>query len=234
MSTKDGPGIRTVVFMQGCPLRCIYCHNPDTWYADRGERITPAELMRRIERFVPYFGKDGGVTFSGGEPLMQPDFLYESIMLAKACGINCTVDTAGIKPAGLKPAGAVKAAVKAADLIILDIKMTCEEDYTKYTGGSLGATLEFLNFLESIKKPTWIRHVVIPGINDTDADIDSLLALLEPYTCVKRVELLPFRTLCKEKYDALDIKFPLDGTPDMDERDLIRLSSLIPEKYKNR
>lgn len=228
MSTKDGPGIRTVVFMQGCPLRCVYCHNPDTWPQKGGEALTPEALFARIDRFVPYYGKEGGVTFSGGEPLAQPEFLCEALSLAKKRNIHTALDTAGARLDD-----AVMTAVRKADLIMLDIKFNEEEGYRRYAGGSLATALDFLDFLNREEKPVWIRQVIVPDINDRPEDIGALLRLLTPYlACVRRIELLPFRTLCREKYAALGISFPLEGTPDMDAAELEKLAALLPKAYR--
>ncbi len=222
MSTKDGPGIRTVIFMQGCPLRCVYCHNPDTWQNSSGIIFTPSALMQKVARFSHYFGKEGGITFSGGEPLLQPEFLLKTVEIAKKSGIHTALDTAGADITPIRVA-----LINAVDLIILDIKMTTEEDYQKYTGGSLNTVLEFLKYLNSAKKPVIIRQVIIPKINDNKENIIRLNELLRAYDCITKVELLPFRTLCTEKYAALSLKFPLEGTPDTDNEKLKNLQTLL-------
>ncbi len=209
MGTLDGPGVRAVVFGTGCPLRCIYCHNPETWDARAGEAIEVSTLAERIIRLYPYI-KRGGVTFSGGEPCLQAEFFSELAGLLRKEGLHIALDTSGavINDAVLGLLGLV-------DLVLLDVKFTDEESYKRYTGGTLSRTLEFLSTLDERRIPTWIRHVTVPGINDTEEDIRRLRELIAPYRCVERVELLPFRKLCLEKYSALGIQFPLSDTPEM-------------------
>ncbi len=209
LGTVDGPGVRSVVFLSGCPLRCIYCHNPDTW-AQKERDLTDADtLVAQLLRFYPYI-KNGGVTFSGGEPLLQADFVAEVAKALKKEGLHIAVDTCGVPFAPT-----AEQLLDIADLFLLDIKMTTEADYKLYTGGSLAATLAFLDRLEKMQKDTWIRHVVVPGINDTEADVLRLAELIKGYACIKKVELLPFKNLCLEKYKALDIPWTLESTPPM-------------------
>ena len=217
LGTVDGPGVRAVVFASGCPLRCAYCHNPDTWRMTDGTPTDAAELAARIERLVPYI-KNGGVTFSGGEPCMQAEFFTSLASLLRGMGLHIALDTSGcIMNDG------VKELLSRVDLVLLDVKFTTEEAYKHYTGGSLFATLGFLSYLSEIKKPVWIRQVIVPGLNDRAEDILALRELLLPYTNVERIELLPFRKLCTEKYEGLGIPFPLADTPEMKEADICRL-----------
>ena len=209
LGTVDGPGVRSVVFLSGCPLRCIYCHNPDTWERQESQLTDAEELASRLLRFYSFI-KNGGVTFSGGEPLLQAEFVTEVAELLHKGGLHVAIDTCG---APLTPAAERLLAV--ADLFLLDIKMTTEEDYKRHTGGTLAATMAFLDRLEEIKKDVWIRHVVVPNINDNEEDILRLAELIKGYRCIKKVELLPFKNLCLEKYRALNIPFPLEETPPM-------------------
>jgi pyruvate formate lyase activating enzyme len=209
LGTVDGPGVRSVVFLSGCPLRCIYCHNPDTWDKKEAQLTDAKELSERLLRFYSFI-KNGGVTFSGGEPLLQAEFVAEVTELLHKGGLHVAIDTCG---APMTPA--TERLTDIADLFLLDIKMTTEEDYKRYTGGSLEATMAFLNRLEEKGKDVWIRHVVVPGINDTEEDVLRLASLIKGYRSIKKVELLPFKNLCLEKYKALNIPFPLDGTPPM-------------------
>lgn len=221
LGTVDGPGVRTVVFTEGCPLRCAYCHNPDTWER-REEDLTEAkELAEKILRFYPYI-KNGGVTFSGGEPCLEAEFLTELARLLKEKGLHLALDTSG---AVLNER--VKALLSLTDLVLLDIKMTTEADYAKYIGMPLSSVLSFLDVLQAMGKPTWIRHVVVPSINDTEEDILRLKALLGGYTCIEKIELLPFKTLCLEKYKSLGIPFPLAGTPALSGESLEKLKKLL-------
>ena len=209
LGTVDGPGVRSVVFLSGCPLRCIYCHNPDTWAREEKQLTDARTLSERLLRFYSFI-KNGGVTFSGGEPLLQAEFVAEVTTHLKREGLHVAIDTCG---APLTPAA--EQLLSVADMFLLDIKMTTEEDYKRYTGGSLSATMAFLDRLEALQKEVWIRHVVVPGINDTEEDILRLADLIRGYTCIKKVELLPYKNLCLEKYRTLGIPFPLEDTPPM-------------------
>lgn len=221
LGTVDGPGVRSVVFLSGCPLRCIYCHNPDTWTREESQLTDAASLAARLVRFYSFI-KNGGVTISGGEPLLQAEFVAEVTMLLQKEGLHVAIDTCG---APLTPA--VERLIEVADLFLLDIKMTTEEDYKRYTGGSLAATMAFLNRLEEKQKDVWIRHVVVPGINDNEKDILRLADLTKGYSCIKKVELLPFKNLCLEKYKSLNIPFPLEGTPPMKMDQLEKLEQIL-------
>ena len=217
LGTVDGPGVRTVVFAEGCPLRCAYCHNPDTWACKEADLSDVDELAEKILRFYPYI-KNGGVTFSGGEPCLQAEFFTRLADILKQRGLHIALDTCG--DVGGE---AVDALLERVDLVLLDIKMTTEEDYAKYTGGSLRCTLGFLDKLEKMGKDVWIRQVIVPNINDTEKDIERLADLIRGYTVVKKAELLPFKKLCTEKYKSLGIPFPLADTPQMSEKRVAEL-----------
>lgn len=209
LGTLDGPGVRAVIFTSGCPLRCIYCHNPDTWQANVGESWEASALADRVLRLYPYI-KDGGVTFSGGEPCVQAQFLTEVAALLKSRGLHIALDTSGTVDNMH-----TDALLKFVDLVLLDIKFTSESDYKRYTGATLSGVLKFLDKLEHMGKDVWIRHVTVPGINDDPSDIKALADIIKLYKCIKRTELLPFRKLCIEKYEKLGIPFPLADTPEM-------------------
>ena len=221
LGTVDGPGVRSVVFLSGCPLRCIYCHNPDTWERQEKQLTDAEELAGRLLRFYSFI-KNGGVTFSGGEPLLQAEFVTEVASILKKEGLHVAIDTCG---APVTPA--TERLLEVSDLFLLDIKMTTEEDYKRHTGGSLAATMAFLDRLEEMGKDVWIRHVVVPNLNDTEADILHLAELIKGYTCIKKVELLPFRNLCLEKYHTMNIPFPLEGTPPMRAEELEKLERVF-------
>ena len=221
LGTVDGPGVRSVVFLSGCPLRCVYCHNPDTWKNEESQLTDADELARRLVRFYPFI-KKGGVTFSGGEPLSQAEFVATVAELLKKEGLHVAIDTCG---APVTPA--TERLLEVADMFLLDVKMTTEEDYKRYTGGSLAATMAFLDQLEEKQKDVWIRHVVVPGINDTEEDILRLAELIKGYTCIKKVELLPYKNLCLEKYRTLGIPFPLEATPPMKADEAEALEELL-------
>lgn len=220
MGAVDGPGIRSVVFMQGCPLRCAYCHNPDTWKLDGGDEYCIEEVYRRILRFRPYFGDNGGVTVSGGEPLMQPEFVSELFRRLKAEGIHTALDTSGIGPgagnetrsgagSGAGPVDQTAEVLKYTDLVLCDLKFSKEEDYRKYCGGSLETVLSFLELTERMRIPLWIRHVVVPGLTDSADSVKKIAGLANRYSNLEKIELLPFKKLCIPKYEALGIQFPL-------------------------
>ena len=226
LGTVDGPGVRSVIFLSGCPLRCVYCHNPDTWEKKESQLTDADELAERLLSFYSFI-KKGGVTFSGGEPLLQAEFVTEVTGILKKAGLHVAIDTCG---SPVTPA--TERLLEVADLFLLDIKMTTEEDYKRYTGGSLQATMAFLKRLEEMQKDVWIRHVVVPGINDTEEDIERLAALISGYECIKKVELLPFRNLCLEKYRALEIPFQLENTPPMKADETERLERMLREALK--
>ena len=221
LGTVDGPGVRAVVFMQGCPLTCHCCHNPETWDFNGGQEITAQELFYKIIRCKSYFGKNGGVTFSGGEPLMQSDFLLKFIPLLKNEGIHIAIDTSGCVFNET-----VKKVLDLCDLVLLDYKYTNETDYLKYTGMDIGKADSFLNYLNSINKPVWIRQVLIPEINDTKVSLLNLFGLEKKYPCIKKTELLPFRKLCIEKYKELNIPFPFEHIREATKEDIERCKKI--------
>ena len=208
LGTVDGPGVRTVVFMQGCPLRCGYCHNPDTWAPNAGETADTAEIFAKIKRFRPYFGPEGGVTVSGGEPLLQPDFVRELFTLCKNEGIHTALDTSGCIWNDR-----AERLLEVTDLVLLDIKMTTDADYREYIGCPMEKPVFFLKKLEEKGIPVWIRHVAVPGLTDTPEDLARLRGLLDGFSCVRKVEFLPFHKICAPKYEKLGIPFPFDRYP---------------------
>lgn len=217
MGLVDGPGIRTAVFLQGCALRCQYCHNPDTWQRESttAQPMTPAQLLRRLERFRPYYGEQGGVTFSGGEPLLQPDFLRESLKLCRRAGIHTCLDTAG---RGLGDYGEILAYT---DLVLLDVKHYTSEGFRQVTGGDMEPFLHFVEAVRQAKVPLWVRHVVVPGLTDGEEHLEGLEEYLRTLPRVERVELLPYHTLGVHKYEALGIPYPLEGVSAM-EKEVLR------------
>lgn len=224
LGTLDGPGVRTVVFLQGCPLRCAYCHNPDTWSLSGGSEFTPEALVDKILRYKPYYKQQGGVTFSGGEPLLQAAFVRQTAELCRQNGVHVALDTSGC----IWNAEAA-ALLDVVDLVLLDIKMPTEEAYRQYTGGSLRQTLAFLGQVQARGIPVWIRHVVVPGINANPDSVLAIKTLAAPYDCVQKIELLPFRKLCLEKYQQMGIAFPLAATEEMGEVQLKRLQQLLDD-----
>ncbi len=222
LGTVDGPGVRFVAFLSGCPLRCACCHNPDTWEAGVGEPYTPTALFQKAIRFRDYFGKEGGVTLSGGEPLLQAEFCKEYFSLCKQEGIHTCLDTSGCM---LTPA--IKDMLAVTDRVLLDIKYTKDEDYRRYVGCSLSTPLAFLSYLNEQRIPVTLRQVIIPKLNDSGEDIKRLCALRDAHPTVDKIELLPFRKICKVKYDALGIPFPLAHLPEPDREKMAALNSLL-------
>lgn len=205
LGAADGPGIRFVVFMQGCNLRCGCCHNPDTWECGTGKEYTPKEVFETVKRYKSYFGKDGGITVSGGEPLLQAEFITELFRLCRADGIDTCLDTSGCIIND-----EVLLLLDECDRVLLDIKYTDEESYIKYVGCSLSKPLEFLKLLQERNIATWLRQVIIPTLNDDEENIKRLRDIAKAYACVEKVELLPFRKICKAKYDNMGIEFPFE------------------------
>lgn len=213
MGLVDGPGIRVVVFFQGCKLRCAYCHNPDTWKLSGGMEMTPEEIVQKIVKFKPYFNRSGGgVTFSGGDPLMQPEFLLECLKLCKQNGIHTAIDTAGFGN------GDYDEILKYTDLVLLDIKHTTSEGYVNLTGKDTKDFNLFLQSLRESKARVWIRHVVVPGITDSKEHITSLAKIIkEEVPNVDKVQLLPYHVLGVAKYEDLCIPYRLKGVEPMDK-----------------
>ena len=223
----DGPGMRCVIFFQGCPLRCLYCQNPDTQCFEGGRDMSIAELMRTIERTRPYFGPEGGVTLSGGEPLAQPEAVAKLLQACHAKGIHTALDTSGV----CVTATALEAAQQA-DLLLLDIKHPDPGKCRALTGAGLDGPLTLLHVAEKQHQAVWIRHVVVPGWSDTLEVMDALARLLKPFTCIERVELLPYHTMAAEKYQSLGRDLPLPGVPAADPAYVRRLEAYLRERLK--
>ena len=223
LAAVDGVGLRCAVFLAGCPLRCAYCHNPDTWKPEGGKETDAETLVRKIARYKPYFGAEGGVTFSGGEPLLQADFLRDMMPLLEREGVGYIVDTSGALPL----TDTVKEVLGGSQSVLLDLKLPTEESYRVHTGGSLASVLETLSYLDSIGKRTVIRTVIVPGWNDTEEALDDYLALLRGVSCVERHELLGFHTMGFFKYRELGIVNPLADTPALAPEVLTRLQKYV-------
>lgn len=220
MGLVDGPGLRFVVFFKGCKLRCLFCHNPETWECKEGTTITSEELIKKIHKFHTYY-VDGGVTFSGGEPLIQKEFLLEMLKKCKMINLHTALDTSGVGN------GNYDEILKYTDLVLLDIKAYNEEDYRKITGSNM---TEFNRFLEALKRNNnkiWIRQVIIPTINDTEEYILGLKEYLKNIPNIEKIELLPYHLYGVDKYKKLGIKYPLEGIPPMDQDKLSELEKII-------
>lgn len=223
MGLVDGPGVRFVVFMQGCPLRCKFCHNPETWNLNNGkESYTPEELVNKILRYKPYFKNNGGVTFSGGEPLMQKEFLLECLKLCKKENIHTCIDTAG----SILDCEEI---LKYTDLVMFDIKGTNKENYKKMTNFNIDNSLKFLRLCEKLNKKLWIRVVIVPGINDNKEYIKELVKFIKPIKNIEKIEFLPYHTLGVHKYDELNITYPLKDVKDMDKDLCKELEEMLKE-----
>ena len=210
--TVDGPGVRFVIFFQGCPMRCKYCHNPDTWKLDGGTEYTADALLEKALRFKTYWGTDGGITVSGGEPLLQIDFLLELFQKAKQQGVHTVIDTAG-NPFTREGEFFQKfqALMEVTDLLLLDLKEINPERHRKLTGQENSNILDLARYLSEIGKPVWIRHVLVPKRSDYEEDLNALRRFLDTLDNVQRVEVLPYHTLGVFKWEKLGIPYPLEG-----------------------
>lgn len=206
LGTVDGPGVRFVVFLQGCPLRCGYCHNPETQELSGGTKYSSDDIVNKALRYREYFGEDGGITLSGGEPLLQANFCAEIFTKCHKNGINTCLDTSGCVIND-----DIKKLIDLTDYVLLDIKFTNNQDYEKYVGCSLSKPLEFLELLASKNKSVKLRQVIVPTLNDSEENIKKLSEIANKYSCVKAVELLPFKKICKSKYDSLNREFLFEG-----------------------
>ena len=206
----DGPGVRFIVFMQGCHMR--FCHNPDTWKMDGGDEVTADEILKRALRFKPYWGKDGGITISGGEPLLQIDFVIELFKKAKELGINTCIDTAGNPFTKEEPFfSKFEELMKYTDLLLLDLKEINPTRHKDLTGFDNSNIIEMAKYLSEINKPVWIRHVLVPEYSDFDEDLDALGDFIDTLSNVDRVEILPYHTLGKFKWENLGIPYTLES-----------------------
>ncbi|MFA6703093.1 MAG: pyruvate formate-lyase-activating protein [Dysgonamonadaceae bacterium] len=222
--TVDGPGIRFVAFLQGCPLRCLYCHNPDSWEKGSGSiQMSPSELLTEVLRYKNFIA-NGGVTLSGGEPLMQAEFVREFFLLCREQGIHTALDTSGALFSQ-----SVCNALDAADLVMLDIKSIDTEQHKALTGAKITNTLKCLNYLEEKQIPTWIRHVLVPGWTDNDQLLLQLATFLKPYQCIKKVELLPYHTMGIRKYEQMGLNYRLADTPPLSEERLQNARDIFTE-----
>ncbi len=222
LGTVDGPGVRFVVFMQGCNLRCGCCHNPETRNLKDGTLYEASKLADKAERYREYFKDNGGVTLSGGEPLLQAEFAAELFKILKERNINTCLDTSGCILND-----EVKTLLLYTDRVLLDIKYTTDELYRKYVGCSFDKPIEFLSYLNQKKIPVTIRQVIIPGLNDDEENIKRLAGIIKNHSCVDKTELLPFKKICKVKYDNMGISFPFADIPEPDEENMSNLNRIL-------
>lgn len=222
LGTLDGPGIRLVVFLQGCNLRCGCCHNPETHSISGGEEYSAEQILEKALRYREYFGKEGGITLSGGEVLLQADFAKRVFELCRENGINTCIDTSGsiINDS-------VCALLDVTDHILLDIKYTDEDSYRKYAGCALTKVLEFLAIANRKNIPVTLRQVIIPTLNDTEENIERLKKIAQKYACVTKTELLPFKKLCVTKYEKLGVDFPFKDIPEPPKKIMDTMGALL-------
>lgn len=221
--TVDGPGIRTIFFMQGCPAKCLYCHNPDSWDLNGDEKdIEISEILHWVERGRPYYGEKGGVTFSGGEPLLQGEFIAQAIKAIHSIGIKSAIDVSGTYVDEH-----TEAAVAECDLVLLDIKHTDAEKFEIITGKSQETLFQLIDIINKHDKHVWVRNVVVPGINDTDEDIHQLNEFIKRIKHIDKIELLGYHTMGVNKYGKMGITYRLKGVPAMNEKKLTHLRSIV-------
>lgn len=229
--TVDGPGIRFVVFFQGCPLRCQYCHNPDTWKFGGGKEMTTDELMEEYDSYKEFL-KSGGITATGGEPLAQPEFLAELFAKAKAKGIHTCLDTSG---AVFNPNSHEKIdeVIKNTDLVMLDIKHIDSAEHKKLTGMGNEHILAFAEYLREKKVELWVRHVVVPGITDDENELFHLGEYLSTLTNIKALDVLPYHDMGKVKYKNLGIDYPLEDVEPLPKEKAVWARDIIIKGIKN-
>lgn len=227
--TVDGPGIRYVIFFQGCPFRCLYCHNPDTWAASGGTWMTTDELLSGYQKNASFY-KSGGLTVSGGEPLLQLDFLTELFRKAKSMGIHTCLDTSGAVYQDKKRAD-YEALLSYTDLVLLDIKHSDPEEHKKLTGQAPDAPLAFAALLSEKKIPMVIRHVLVPEITNTTNQLTGLGILMKQFPTIVGLEVLPFHQMGTVKYKNLGIPYPLEHVPALTKDDAKKARAIILEAY---
>lgn len=228
--TVDGPGVRFVVFFQGCPMRCLYCHNPDTWTVDAGTEYSAEQVIEKIERNMPFY-TTGGLTATGGEPMLQLDFLIELFTLAKSKGINTCLDTSGVmfdRNNGERMEK-IDRLLKVCDLVMLDIKHIDNDEHKKLTCHSNKNILDFARYLDEKNVQMRIRHVIVPNITDRREELLKLGQFLKPFKNIEKIETLPYHTLGKVKYDNLGLDYPLGDTPQLTESDAENALEIIRE-----
>jgi len=218
--THEGPGIRYVVFMQGCLARCLYCQNPDTWPIKAGQMMTAKEVFKKIEKALPYIrASSGGVTVSGGEPLLQLDFLIELFKACKKKSIHTALDTSGFIFLNRNPEK-INEIIKLTDLFIVDIKAADFKLHKRLTARDLNEAIDFINMLEQKKKYYWLRYVLVPGLNDSQTHLGQLKDLLAGLKYCKKFEILPYHTLGKHKWQHLGLRYALKDTPPATSKDI--------------
>lgn len=234
--TVDGPGVRFVVFVQGCPMRCAYCHNPDTWEMNGGTEMDPAYIIEQYERNISFY-KDGGITVTGGEPLMQVDFLIDLFTLAKEKNIHTCIDSSGIaykKTSTPEWLAKLDHLMTLTDLVMLDIKHIDPEKHKELTSQPNDGILAFLAYLDEKKVDVWLRHVVVPTITDDDKYLFELGYFIGQFSNIKALDVLPYHTMGLPKYEKLGIEYKLKGIPAMDKEKVVEKKQVILDGIKKR
>lgn len=233
--TVDGPGVRFVVFVQGCPMRCAYCHNPDTWAMTGGTMMEPADIIEQYERNKGFY-RGGGITVTGGEPLMQVDFLIDLFTLAKSKDIHTCIDSSGIafNPDSAQFMEKLDRLMTLTDLVMLDIKHIDPEKHKELTAQPNKRILEFAAYLNEKKVDMWIRHVVVPGITDDDKYLEELGYFIGQFTNLKALDVLPYHTMGEVKYKKLGMEYKLKGVPAMDKDKVIEKKKVVLKGVKRR
>lgn len=233
--TVDGPGVRFVVFVQGCPMRCAYCHNPDTWAMTGGTMMEPKEIIAQYERNKGFY-RDGGITVTGGEPLMQVDFLIDLFTLAKAKDIHTCIDTSGIafNPDSAQFMQKLDQLMSLTDLVMLDIKHIDPQKHQELTAQPNQRILEFAAYLNEKQIDMWIRHVVVPGLTDDDKYLEELGYFIGQFTNLKALDVLPYHTMGEVKYQKLGMEYKLKGVPAMAKDKAIEKKKVVLAGVKRR
>ena len=233
--TVDGPGVRFVVFVQGCPMRCAYCHNPDTWAMTGGTMMEPAEIIEQYEKNKGFY-RGGGITVTGGEPLMQVDFLIDLFTLAKAKDIHTCIDSSGIafNPDSTQFMQKLDHLMTLTDLVMLDIKHIDPEKHKELTAQPNERILQFAAYLNEKQVDMWIRHVVVPGITDDDIYLDALGYFIGQFTNLKALDILPYHTMGEVKYQKLGMEYKLKGVPAMEKDKAIEKKKVVLAGVKKR
>ena len=224
----DGPGIRFVVFLQGCPMRCLYCHNPDTWQVNAGEEMSAQEVVKEALKYKNYFGESGGVTVTGGEPLLQIDFVIELFKLLKKHKVHTCLDTSGVlfkdDDQTLKKYNEL---LKYTDLVLLDIKHINSNKHNILTGHKNENILEFAKYLNKKQVPMWVRYVLVPGFTDDLEDVKNLKNFLNTLKNVEKIEVLPYHTMGEKKYEELKIDYKLKGVKPPEKELVIHVNKIL-------
>ena len=228
----DGPGVRFVIFTAGCAMRCQFCHNPDTWHMKTGTPQEADDLIKKALRYRSYWGSEGGITVSGGEPLLQIDFLVELFRLAKKNGIHTTLDTRGNPFTREEPFfGKFQELMQYTDLILLDIKHIDEKEHIRLTGHTNKNILDLADYLSEINKPVWIRHVLVPERSDKDEYLIRLRAFLDTLKTIARIEVLPYHTLGEYKWKELGYAYPLTGIEPPTKERIENAEKILQKSY---